>query len=100
MAEKKAKNKGKAKDAEFSSILMYPHLTEKSMKMVEMENKLVFMTRRNSKRKEIKEAIERTFNVKVRSVNFEITTRGEKKAYVKLYPEFSASDIASKMGMV
>lgn len=99
MAEKKTKE-NKRKETEFSNILMYPHLTEKSMKMVEMENKLVFMTKRDSKKKEIKEAVERAFNVKVRSVNFEITTKGEKRAYIKLYPEFSASDIASKMGMV
>lgn len=95
-----AEEKRKTKEMEFSSILMYPHLTEKSMKMVEMENKLVFITKRNSKRKDIKDAIEKAFNVKVRSVNFEITPGGEKKAYIKLYPEFSASDIASKMGMV
>jgi large subunit ribosomal protein L23 len=80
--------------------LKYPHLAEKSMKMVESENKLVFMVRRNSRKKEIREAIENAFNVKVARVNFEITMKGEKKAYVKLRPEFSASDIATRMGMV
>jgi large subunit ribosomal protein L23 len=80
--------------------LKYPHLAEKSMKMVESENKLVFMVRRNSRKKEIKEAIENAFSVKVERVNFEITMKGEKKAYVKLRPEFSASDIATRMGMV
>jgi large subunit ribosomal protein L23 len=81
-------------------ILKYPHLAEKSMKMVEAENKLVFMVRRNAKRHEIKEAIEQAFAVKVTKVNFEITMAGEKKAYVKLSPEFSAADIATRMGMV
>lgn len=82
------------------SILMYPHLAEKSMKMVEAENKLVFMVRRNAKKGQIKDAIERAFDVKVTKVNFEITMEGQKKAYVKLSPEFSASDIATRMGMV
>jgi large subunit ribosomal protein L23 len=81
-------------------ILMYPHLAEKSMKMVETENKLVFMVRRNSRKGQIKDAIEQAFNVKVTKVNFEITMAGQKKAYVKLSPEFSASDIATRMGMV
>ncbi|MEM7816126.1 MAG: 50S ribosomal protein L23 [Candidatus Aenigmatarchaeota archaeon] len=79
---------------------MYPHLAEKSMKMVEAENKLVFMVRRNSTRKEVKDAVEKAFEVKVEKVNFEITPNGEKKAYVKLKREFSASDIATKLGIV
>jgi len=81
-------------------ILMYPHLAEKSMKMVEAENKLVFMVRRNSRKVQIKDAIEQAFNVKVIKVNFEITMAGQKKAYVKLSPESSAADIATRMGMV
>jgi len=81
-------------------ILMYPHLAEKSMKMVEAENRLVFMVRRSARKSQIKDAIENAFNVKVTKVNFEITMAGQKKAYVKLSPEFSAADIATRMGMV
>lgn len=81
-------------------ILMYPHLAEKSMKMVEVENKLVFMVKRNARKIQIRDAIEKAFDVKVTKVNFEITMNGEKKAYVRLSPEFSASDIATRMGMV
>ena len=81
-------------------ILMYPHLAEKSMKMVEAENKLVFMVRRTARKSQIKDAIENAFSVKVVKVNFEITMAGQKKAYVKLSPEFSAADIATRMGMV
>ena len=40
------------------------------------------------------------FKVKVKKVNIEITNKGYKKAYIKLEPEFNASDIASKLGMV
>jgi large subunit ribosomal protein L23 len=95
MAEKTQKSEAEAWD-----VLMYPHLAEKSMKMVEAENKLVFIVRRNSRRAQIKQAIETAFSVKVQSVNFEITTDGEKRAFIKLKPGFSASDIASRMGMV
>ena len=81
-------------------ILMFPHLTEKSMNMVEIENKLVFVVRRNATKKHIKEAIEKEFNVKVEGVKTEITQKGQKKAYIKLKPEYSAADIATKLGML
>ena len=100
MVEKKAQKAEDRVSMAAWDVLKYPHLAEKSMKMVEAENKLVFIVRRNSRRAEIKEAIEAAFNVKVQSVNFEITTGGEKRAFIKLKQGFSASDIASRMGMV
>jgi len=93
--EAKAKKEKSAWD-----VLVYPHLTEKSMNMVELENKLVFIVRKKANKGDIKEAIEKEFEVKVEWVKTEITTRGQKKAYVKISPEFSAADIASKLGMI
>ncbi|UCD07937.1 MAG: 50S ribosomal protein L23 [Candidatus Aenigmatarchaeota archaeon] len=81
-------------------VLMYPQLAEKSMNMVEIENKLVFIVNKNAKKEQIKEAIEKQFNVRVIKVNVEVTRKGEKKAYVKLHPDDSAADIASRMGML
>lgn len=81
-------------------VLIYPHLTEKSMNMVELENKLVFIVSKKADKNAIKEAIEKEFEVKVEWVKTEITTRGQKKAYIKISPEFSAADIASKLGMI
>ena len=81
-------------------VLMYPQLAEKSMNMVELENKLVFIVNPRSTREDIKEAVEKNFDVKVIKVSTMITTRGEKKAFIKLHPDNSASDIASRMGML
>ena len=81
-------------------VLLYPHLAEKSMNLVELENKLVFMVNMKSTKEDIKKAVEKEFNVKVESVNTEITRKGGKKAFVKLRPEFSASDIASRLGII
>jgi large subunit ribosomal protein L23 len=81
-------------------ILMYPQLAEKSMNMVEIENKLVFIVNSKATRKDIKEAVEKNFDVKVIKVTTMITTKGEKKAIIKLHPDNSASDIASRMGML
>ncbi len=81
-------------------VILYPHLAEKSMNMVETENKIVFIVTRNATREEIKKDVENSFSVKVDSVNVEITPKGRKKAYVKLSSESSASDIASRLGML
>jgi len=103
-AEKKTEIKKEAKpiESEFNpwDILRYPHLAEKSMNMVEIENKLVFIVDRRAKKDDIIEAVERGFNVVVDSVNTEITRKNQKKAYIKLAPQYSASDIASRLGMI
>lgn len=82
------------------TVLKYPHLAEKSMNMVEMDNKLVFMVDRRARKEEIKKAIEKGFNVKVESVNVLITQKGVKKAYAKLDASSDAVDIASRLGML
>ena len=81
-------------------ILKHPYMTEKSIGLVESENKVVFIVTRDSDRKQIKQAFESVFEVKVAKVNTEITPKGEKKAYIKLKPEFKAVDVATKLGMV
>lgn len=81
-------------------ILQYPHLAEKSMNMVEMENKLVFVVRRDARKDKIKEAVEKGFGVRVLAVNVTITRKGHKKAYIKLDPNYSAADIATRLGMI
>ncbi len=81
-------------------VLRYPHMAEKSMNMVETENKLVFIVDRKCRKSDVKEAVEKGFNVQVLSVNIEINRKGEKKAFVKLSPESDAVDIATGLGMV
>jgi large subunit ribosomal protein L23 len=81
-------------------VLMYPQLAEKSMNMVEVENKLVFIVNPRASKEDIREAVEKNFDVKVVRVSTMITTKGQKKAFVKLHPDNSAADIASRMGML
>jgi large subunit ribosomal protein L23 len=102
MANEKESKKAKKEVPEKSGwdTLVYPHLTEKSMNMIELENKLVFIVNKKADKKEIREAIEKEFDVKVEWVRTEMTTRGQKKAIIKISPDFSASDIASKLGMI
>lgn len=81
-------------------ILRYSHMTEKSVALIEKENKVVFIVERKANKKQIKEAFEKVFEVKVEKVNTEITFQNEKKAVIKLKHEFRARDVAVKLGMV
>lgn len=80
-------------------VIIHPDVTEKSMKLVESENKLVFVVSRNSSKNEIKAAVEKLYEVKVADVNTSITPRGVKKAYVKLTPEYKAEEVATRIGI-
>ena len=82
------------------TIILYPLLTEKAIGKIEKENKIVFVVRRTASKNQIKWAFERAFNVKVSNVNTLIDRKGRKKAWIKLSKEYSASDIATKMGML
>ena len=82
------------------TILLYPLLTEKAIGRIESENKLVFIVNRKSTKKQIKWATERAFSVKVINVKTLIDRKGRKKAWIKLSKEYSASDIATRLGML
>ncbi len=81
-------------------VLNYVHMTEKSMMVVEKENKIVFIVDRKATKKEIKDEIERRFNVKVDSVKTLIDQNGRKKAFVRLNKNYHAADIATHLGMI
>ncbi len=81
-------------------ILTYPHLTEKSMNLVERNNVLVFIVSMNATKAQVKEAVEKGFGARVVSVKIEITRKNQKKAYVRLAEGVPASDIATRLGMI
>jgi len=81
-------------------ILIRPLHTEKALLLIERENTITFIVDRKATKNDIKYAIEKLFDVKVERVNTLITPRGEKKAYIKLAPEYKASEIAMKLGLL
>lgn len=83
-----------------SFLLSYPHLAEKSISKIDLENTLIFVVDRRANKKEIKEEVEKIFNVKVGKVNTLIDRKGRKKAFVRLKAEYNAMDIATKLGML
>jgi large subunit ribosomal protein L23 len=82
------------------SIIKNPLATEKAVRMMEADNKLIFVVDIKTTKTEIKTAVEEIFKVKVLKVNTAITSEGKKKAYVKLSPETPAIDIATQMGIM
>jgi large subunit ribosomal protein L23 len=81
-------------------VLKYPYLTEKSMSLVERANTIVFIVNRKANKKDIKQAFEQIFEVKVGRVNTMITSGAEKKAFIKLKKGYKAADVAVKLGAV
>lgn len=59
-------------------VLKYPHMTEKSISLVEKENKIVFIIDRRYGKEDIKNAFEEVFKVKVDKINTIITREGKK----------------------
>ncbi|MFH8080643.1 MAG: 50S ribosomal protein L23 [Candidatus Aenigmatarchaeota archaeon] len=81
-------------------VLSHPLVTEKSVEMITKQNKIVFIVDRRYTKEDIKNAFEQLFNVKVEKVNTMITRKGKKKAIIKLKPQYSASDIAVRLGIM
>jgi len=83
-----------------SDIISYPLMTESASIMVEQDNKLLFIVNLKAGKSDVKKAVEQLYEVKVDKVNILITPKGEKKAFVKLKPEYKASDVAIKLGIL
>ena len=78
---------------------MKPITTEKAVMLIEKENVLTFQTDKNQSKSEIKEEIEKLFDVKIEKIRTLI--RGNKKyAYIKLKKDFPAIDVATKLGLI
>jgi len=81
-------------------VIVRAVFSEKSLKLLEEQNTLTLIVRREASKPQIKEAVEKMLGVRVARVRTLITPRGEKKAYVKLSPEYNASEVASRLGLV
>lgn len=83
-----------------NEVVRYPLLSEDAVTLLEAENKITFIVDLRSDKHDIKRAIEELYEVKVRQVRTLITPEGEKKAFVKLTPEFKAADLAVRLGIL
>jgi len=82
-----------------SKIILRPYVTEKTFDAIEGLNRLTFLVHSDSNKHSIKLAIKTLYDVEVETVNTSNTIQG-KKAFVRLTQEYSAIDLASKLGVV
>ena len=81
-------------------VIQYPLSTEKSIRQIEFDNKLIFAVNPRATKNDVKKAVEQLFNVKVAKVNIQNSFNGYKKAYVKLAAESLASDVSADLGLI
>jgi large subunit ribosomal protein L23 len=80
-------------------IILRPYVTERTFDQIARENKLCFMVAPHASKTQVANAVQALYEVKVRGVNT-LRSIGGKKAFVRLAPEESATDLATKLGLV
>ena len=81
------------------SIIIKPHVTEKTMNLIDLNNEITFVVNRKANKKQIKRAFEELYEEEVEKVNTHINTKGEKVAYIKLVEEEMAEELAVRLGV-
>ncbi len=81
-------------------IIKYPTMTERSVYMIENENKLIFIVEREATKNQIASAMKELYQVETQEINTLIDRQGKKKAFIKLKEGFSASEVAIKLGIL
>merc|ERR1719495_1443753 len=82
------------------STIKYPLTTESAMKKIEENNTLVFIVALKANKFQIKTAVKKLYDIDVSKVNTLIRPDGQKKAYVRLAPDYDALDVANKIGII
>lgn len=81
-------------------IVKNPLSTEKSIRLMESQNILIFEVDKKATKDAIQKYIEDFFKAKVLKVNTRIGSDAKKRAYVKFSNETPAIDIATKLGLI
>lgn len=81
------------------AVIIQPVMSESAFEMLERENKLTFIVNRKANKHLIRWAVQKLYEVKVVKVNTLILPDGRKKAYVRLAPESSATDVATRLNI-
>lgn len=107
------------------AIIKFPLTTESAMKKIEDNNTLVFIVDIKANKHQIKHAVRKLYDIDVSKVNtlircvrwrrefggkprvglttvsfFPFRPDGEKKAYVRLAPDYDALDVANKVSLI
>jgi large subunit ribosomal protein L23 len=80
-------------------MILKPVTTEKAVRMIDLDNTLLFEVNRRYRKGDIKKEVEEVFGVKVEKVRT-LIRENKKLAYVKLNKANPAIDVATKLGMI
>ncbi len=83
-----------------TNSIIRPLSTEKSLRLMEEENKLIFEISLNSSKKDVKKELEELYDVKVEKVNTMINPHAKKIAFVRFDEESPAVDLASELKLL
>ena len=84
---------------EAMSIIIRPYITEKTFAMVENEQKICFLVKKESSKLLIREAVQTLYNENAINIKTARTIYG-KKAFVKFESSDKARELATKIGML
>uniref|UniRef100_M3Y1E0 Large ribosomal subunit protein uL23 n=1 Tax=Mustela putorius furo TaxID=9669 RepID=M3Y1E0_MUSPF len=80
--------------------IIKPLTTESAMKKTEDNTTFVFIVNVKANKHQIKHAMKKLYDTDVAKVNTLIRPDGEKKAYVRMAPDYDALDVANKIGII
>jgi large subunit ribosomal protein L23 len=89
-----------AKTLKAYQVILHPLVTEKAVHGIETDNRLVFNVHKQANKKDIRDAVESLYEVKVDQVNITNDMKGRKKASVRLNKKFKANDLAIKLKII
>jgi len=79
--------------------MLKPVTSEKAVRLIELNNTLVFEVDKRQSKTEVKKEIEEEFKVKVEKMN-SLIRKNKKYVYVRLNTKNPAIDVATKLGMI
>merc|ERR1711909_56340 len=82
------------------NIIKHPLTTESAMKKIEDNNTLVFIVHTKANKHQIRTSVKKLYDIDVAKVNTLNRPDGQKKAYVRLAPDYDALDVANKIGII
>ena len=81
-------------------VVKLPLTTKSAMKKIKDKNMLVFIVDVKTNKHQIKEAVKKLYDINVTKANTLTRPDREKKAYVRLAPDYNALDFANKIRVI
>ncbi len=94
------RQKASTKKTEYYEVIEYPVITEKAVDLITAHNRLTFIVSLRATKAQVKDAVEKMYSVKVKTVNLLLDTKNRKKAFVTLSKTSNAQEVANKLGII